>query len=107
MNCTWKWCAILFLATGALAQTSAAPKAAPKARKPRASTVTAADVQALRDAIASQTAAIAAQHQEIEQLRDELHRKDQVVNQVQAGHTDAARKGTGQQPQTTQTQESA
>jgi hypothetical protein len=106
MNCTWKWCAILFLATGALAQTSTAPKAAPKARKPRASTVTAADVQALRDAIASQTAAIAAQHQEIEQLRDELHRKDQVVNQVQAVATDAASKADAAQTQTSQQQAS-
>jgi hypothetical protein len=106
MNCTWKWCAILFLATGALAQTSTAPKAAPKARKPRASTVTAADVQALRDAIASQTAAIAAQHQEIEQLRDELHRKDQVVNQVQAVATDAASKADAAQAQTSQQQAS-
>ena len=106
MNCTWKWCAILFLATGALAQTSTAPKAAPKARKPRASTVTAADVQALRDAIASQTAAIAAQHQEIEQLRDELHRKDQVVNQVQAVATDAASKADAAQAQSSQQQAS-
>jgi hypothetical protein len=106
MNCTWKWCGILFLATGALAQTSTAPKAAPKARKPRASTVTAADVQALRDAIASQTAAIAAQHQEIEQLRDELHRKDQVVNQVQAVATDAASKADAAQAQTSQQQAS-
>jgi hypothetical protein len=106
MNCTWKWCAILFLATGALAQTSTAPKATPKARKPRASTVTAADVQALRDAIASQTAAIAAQHQEIEQLRDELHRKDQVVNQVQAVATDAASKADAAQVQASQQQAS-
>src|SRR5580700_8930299 len=106
MNCTWKWCAILFLATGALAQTSTAPKAAPKARKPRASTVTAADVQALRDAIASQTAAIAAQHQEIEQLREELHRKDQVVNQVQAVASDAASKADAAQAQTSQQQAS-
>src|ERR1700721_3423034 len=106
MNCTWKWCAILFLATGALAQTSTAPKAAPKARKPRASTVTAADVQALRDAIASQTAAIAAQHQEIEQLRDELHRKDQVVNQVQAVATHPASKADAGQAQTSQQQAS-
>jgi hypothetical protein len=106
MNCTWKWCAILFLATGALAQTSTAPKAAPKARKPRASTVTAADVQALRDAIASQTAAIAAQHQEIEQLRDELHRKDQAVNQAQAVATDAASKADAAQAQASQQQAS-
>jgi hypothetical protein len=106
MNCTWKWCAILFLATGALAQTSTAPKAAPKARKPRASTVTAADVQALRDAIASQTAAIAAQHQEIEQLREELHRKDQVVNQVQAVASDAASKADAAQVQASQQQAS-
>jgi hypothetical protein len=89
MNSIGKWCAILFLATTLVAQTSAPPK--PK--KPRqAAAVTAADVQALKDAIASQQAALAAQHQEIEALRDELHRKDQAVQQAQTAATDAVTK---------------
>jgi len=50
-------CAIIFLATGLLGQTSTSPK--PRKPKPAAPTVTAADVQALKDAIASQQAALA------------------------------------------------
>ena len=80
MNSVGKWCAILSLATTLVAQTSTPPK--PK--KARPATATAADVQALKDAVASQQAALAAQQQEIQALRDELHRKDQAVNQVQA-----------------------
>src|ERR1700728_4046437 len=74
MNSVGKWCAILFLATTVVAQTSTPPKA----KKSRPATLTAADVQALKDAIASQQAALAAQHQEIQELRDELHHKDQA-----------------------------
>ncbi len=51
MKSAWKLCAILFLATGLVAQTSTAPKP----RKTRSATVTAADVQALKDAIACAT----------------------------------------------------
>jgi len=89
MNSIGKWCAILFLATSVMAQTSPAPKAK-KAKA--AATLTAADVQALKDAIASQQAALAEQHREIEELREELHRKDQAVNQAQAAATDAVSK---------------
>jgi hypothetical protein len=101
MNCSWKWCAILFLITGLAAQTSTPPK-----KKARSSTITAADVQALKDAIASQQAALAQQQQQIEQLRDELHRKDQAVTQVQAVATDAASKADAAQAQASQQQAS-
>ena len=47
--------------------------------------MTAADVQALKDAIASQQAALAQQQQQIQQLRDELGHKDQAVQQAQHG----------------------
>ena len=58
MKSAWKVCAILLLASGLVAQTSTPPK--PKKAKPAAATITAADVQSLKDAIAAQQAAIAA-----------------------------------------------
>src|ERR1035438_3823343 len=69
MKSAWNVCAILFLATGLVAQTSTAPK--PRKAKPAAATLTAADVQSLKDAIASQQAALAQQQQQIQALRDE------------------------------------
>src|SRR5580692_1031963 len=102
MNSIGKWCAVLFLATTLVAQTSTPPK--PKKPRP-AATVTAADVQALKDAIASQQAALAAQHQEIEALRDELHRKDQAVQQAQTAATDAVTKADAAQSTATQQQQ--
>jgi hypothetical protein len=106
MNSAWKWCAILFLATSVMAQTSTAPKKAPKTSKARPATLTAADVQALKDAIASQQAALAQQQQQIQELRDELHRKDQVVTQAQTAATDAAAKADAAQAQASQQQAS-
>ena len=103
MNSAGKWCAILFLATSVAAQTSAPPK--PRKAKAKA-TLTAADVQALKDAIASQQAALAAQQQEIQQLRDELHHKDQAVDQAQATAADAATKADAAQTQASQQQAS-
>jgi hypothetical protein len=101
MNSVWKWCAVLFLATSVVAQTSTPPKA----KKSKPATLTAADVQALKDAIASQQAALAAQQQEIQQLRDELHHKDQAVTQVQAVATDAATKADAAQATASQQQQ--
>jgi len=85
---------VLTLATctaSAWAQTSAASK--PKKAK---TTITEADVQALKDAIASQQAALASQQsaiaqqqQEIHQLQDELHSRDQSVQQAQSTATAA------------------
>src|SRR5258708_13387031 len=62
----------------AWAQTSAPTAAAQSA-------VTAADIQALKDALA-------AQQQQIQALRDELHRKDQVAEQAQSTAADASAK---------------
>jgi hypothetical protein len=101
MNSAGKWCAILFLATSVAAQTSAPPKP-----RKKAATLTAADVQALKDAIASQQAALAAQQQEIQQLRDELHHKDQVVDQAQSTAAEAATKADAAQAQASQQQAS-
>jgi multidrug efflux pump subunit AcrA (membrane-fusion protein) len=103
MKSAWKVCAILFLATGLVAQTSTAPK--PKKAKPAPATLTAADVQSLKDAIAAQQAALAQQQQQIQELRDELHRKDQGVQQAQSAATDAAAKADAAQAQASQQQQ--
>lgn len=101
MKSAWKFCAILFLATSLVAQTTTEPK--PKRTK--AATITAADVQALKDAIASQQAALAQQQQQIQELRDTLQRKDQAVQQAQAAATDAAGKADAAQAQASQQQQ--
>jgi hypothetical protein len=101
MKFAWKMCAILFLATGLVAQTGTAPK--PKKAKP--APITAADVQALKDAIAAQQAALAQQQQEIQALREELHHKDQAVQQAQGAASDAASKADAAQAQAAQQQQ--
>ena len=103
MKSAWKLCAIMFLAMSLVAQTSTAPK--PKRAKPAATTITAADVQALKDAIASQQSALAAQQQEIQQLRDIVQRKDQAVQQAQNTAADAASKADAAQAQAAQQQQ--
>jgi len=101
MKSAWKLCLITFLATSLVAQTSTAPK--PK--KARAATITAADVQALKDAIAAQQSALASQEQQIQALQDELHRKDQAAQQAQASAADAAAKADAAQAQASQDQQ--
>jgi hypothetical protein len=100
MKYAWKLCAILFLATGLVAQ-----DATPKPKKARAATITAADVQALKDAIAAQQAAIAQQQQQIQELRDLLLRRDQVVQQAQSTATDAETKASAAQTTASQQQD--
>lgn len=102
MKSAWKLCAIMFLTTALVAQTSKPPK---PTKKKAPAAVTAADVQALKDAIASQQAAIAAQQQQIQSLMDELHRKDQAVQQVQSVASDAETKATAAQAQAAQQQQ--
>ena len=101
MKSAWTFCAIVLLATGLVAQTSTAPKAKKKAAAP---SITAADVQALKDAIAAQQAALAQQQQQLQELRDELRRKDQVVQQAQTAATDAAGKADAAQAAASQQQ---
>jgi hypothetical protein len=101
MKSAWKMCAILFLATSLVAQTNTAPKP----RKAKAAPITAADVQALKDAIASQQAALAQQQQQIQELRDSLRSKDQAVQQAQTVATDAAGKADAAQAQASQQQQ--
>lgn len=88
MKSAWTMCAVLVLATGLVAQTgttSAKPKK-------KAATITAADLQALKDAIAAQQTTLLQQQQAIQQLQDELRRRDQAVQQAQTTATDAASK---------------
>jgi hypothetical protein len=101
MKSAWKMCAILFLATSLVAQTNTAPKP----RKAKAAPITAADVQALKDAIASQQAALAQQQQQIQELRDSLRSKDQAVQQAETVATDAAGKADAAQAQASQQQQ--
>ena len=96
-----KLCTIIFLATVTLAaQTSTSPR--PKKSRP----VTAAEVQALKDALAAQQAAIATQEQQIRALQDELRRRDQSVQQAQAAAADASGKAEAAQSQASQQQQS-
>ncbi len=97
MKSAWKLCVIVFLATSLVGQTSTAPK--PKKAK---AAITAADVQALKDAIAAQQSALASQEQQIQALQDELHRKDQAA---QASAADAAAKADAAQAQASQDQQ--
>ena len=103
MKSAWKVCAILLLSTWLMGQTSPAPKT-PK--KKAAATITAADVQELKDAIASQQAALARQQRELQQLQDQLRQKDQAVQQAQSAATDAAGKANAAAAAATQQQQS-
>jgi hypothetical protein len=102
MKSARKLCAIFLFSATVVAQTGAPPKV----KRDKPATLTAADVQALKDAIASQQAALKEQHQEIQELREELHRKDQAVNQAQAAATDAVTKADAAAAQASQQQAS-
>lgn len=102
MKSAWTLCAVVMLATALVGQTSTAPKSTKK----KAATVTAADVQSLKDAIAAQQAALAQQQQQIQQLQDQLHQKDQAVQQAQSAASDATSKADAAQAAATQQQQS-
>jgi len=101
MKSAWKLCAILFLATGLVAQTTPASET-PKKKAPA---VTAADVQALKDAIAAQQAALARQQQQIQELRDALNKRDQALQQMQSAASDTAGKADAAQAEAAQQQQ--
>src|SRR3984957_5806203 len=100
MRAAGKVCLVVLLATGLIAQTESA-----KPKKAKAAPITAADVQALRDAIAAQQAAIQQQQQEIQALRDELHHKDAAVQQAQTAASDAASKADAAEVSSSRDQE--
>jgi hypothetical protein len=68
-------------------------------------TVTAAEIEALKAAVAAQQAALAAQQQEIRRLQQELHSKDQSVEQAQSAAAAAASKADAAQSQAAQQQQ--
>lgn len=104
MRSAWTLCAVVMLATALAGQTSTAPKSTKK--KAKATAITAADVQSLRDAIAAQQAALAQQQEQIQQLRDELRQKGQAVQQAQSAASDAASKADQAQTAANQQQQS-
>jgi uncharacterized coiled-coil protein SlyX len=78
---------------------------APSSPKKKAATLTAADVQELKDALAAQQAALARQQQQIQELRDELRKRDQAVQRAQTAASDAAGKADAAQAQASQQQQ--
>ena len=96
MKFALKWCVVPLIASTLVAQTAAKPKSnRPVAR----TTVTAADVQALKDALA-------AQQQQIEQLRREMQSRDaalqaaqQQAQQVSPARSQADDAADGSRPQ--------
>ena len=76
---------LVALSAGSWAQT-------PAPTVPAQPAVTAADIQALKDALA-------AQQRQIQALQDELHRKDQVAERAQSTATDASAKADAAQAQ--------
>jgi hypothetical protein len=85
------------LTAGAWAQTQTAPNAAETKPSPNASqpAITAADIQALKDALA-------AQQKQIQALQQQLQSKDQAVQQAQTTASDAAAKAAAAQAQASQ-----
>src|SRR5437762_11306515 len=76
MKSVLRWCVVTLLATTLVAQTAAKPRAKKRAAKPAEPAVTLQDLQSLRDALA-------AQQQQIEQLKQEVLQKDQAWQQAQ------------------------
>jgi hypothetical protein len=92
MRSSFKWFVVPLLVTALFAQTATKPKAKKVPAKPVEPAVTAADVRALKDAIA-------AQQQQIQQLQQALTQRDQAVQaaerqaqQAQATASDAEQK---------------
>lgn len=102
MKSAWKVCVIVLLAAVTLAAQS---DTAPKPKKKKAAESTAAEIQALKDAVAAQQAALAAQQQQIQALQEELKNKNQAVQQAQTAASDAANKADAAQQQAAQQQQ--
>ena len=77
MKSVLRWCVVPLLATTLVAQTAATAKPKKKTAAKWTPAVTAQDVQTLRDALA-------AQQQQIEQLKQQLQQREQAWQQAQA-----------------------
>jgi hypothetical protein len=98
MKFAWSLCVVLFLGTALVGQTSSAPTTK--------KTSLAAEVEALKEAVAAQQAALQQQQQQIQALQDELHKRDQAVQQAQTAAGDAAGKADAAQSAASQDQQS-
>lgn len=92
-----KFATILLLSAAMSAQTAQPQSKAAKApKKSQPAAVSAADVNALREAIAQQQQQIAEQQKQLQQLKDELQRRDEAAQQrlqdAQAAATDTKAK---------------
>lgn len=104
MKLVWMWCAVLILTAGLVAQTSTDSTAKP-AKKAKPAPITAADVQALKDAIAAQQQTLLQQQQEIQRLEQQLQQRDQGVQQAQTAAADAASKADAASAEASHSQE--
>ncbi len=98
MKFALRWCVVPLLATTLVAQMAPKPKTKKSAAKPAEPAITAADVQALRDALA-------AQQRQIDQLKQELQQRDQAFQQAQAAAAEATNKADAANSQVTQQQQ--
>jgi hypothetical protein len=103
MKLSWTLCAVLILTAGLVAQTSTGSTAPAKKMKP--APITAADVQALKDAIAAQQQTLLQQQQEIQRLEQQLQQRDQSVQQAQTSASDAASKADAASAEASHSQE--
>jgi hypothetical protein len=77
MKCVLRWCVVLLMAASSLAQTAPAKK-----KTTKTGAVTAEDVQELKNALA-------AQQQQIRELKSEMQRRDAALQQAQQQMQDA------------------
>lgn len=99
MKCVLRWCVVLLMAASSLAQTAPAKKKT-TTRAVAAGTVSAADVQELKNALA-------AQQQQIQQLKSEMQRRDAALQQAQQQMQDAQTAATAAQAKAEQAAQQA
>ena len=100
-----RWGAVFLLSTTLIGQT--APKTTKKrATKPAEPAVTAADVQALKDALAAQQQQIEALRQQMQQRDQAFQQSQQQLQQTQADLADAKAKATAAESASSQQNES-
>jgi len=98
MKFVLRWCVVLLLAATSLAQT--APAKRKTSTKAASGAVTAADVQALKDALA-------AQQQQIRELKAEMQRRDAALQQAQQQMQEAQSAATAAQAKADQAAQAA
>src|SRR5262245_12458021 len=92
MKCALRWSVVLMLATTLVAQTAA--KKPVKKKVAAAPAVTVEDVQALKDALATQQQQIQQLQQQLQQTNSNLQQSQQQLQQAQSAATDAQQKAS-------------